>query len=463
MSILTELREYIDSVPFIDTHSHAAGMDTGTPVDDKGGKNLPQLIMNDYLAYLAGSCADVPVPPQKNGGWMLEDAPRHFKGLLPVLDQYRAITTWAVLREGIRELFPFDEEDITEANWEGINAQIVAAYRTYGEREWYRMGIKRVNVVKQNQMATLPYVTDHWDSLPADDRAKQKAFLLPSLILDGYLFSGFASGRPGRERTKELLNMDPKNHAEYLEFVGKAMDLFKAKGGASVKFLINYHRTLYFDENVTDSEAAALFAKAPNNPAPPALSKEEFARLQDNLFWHMIEMARDRGLPAIIHTGYSWPTHWGDPENMHNLFKSPRARGLNVDLCHSGWPHHGGGLIMARTYRNCYFNLCWTPLLSAQLGRHVLGMAIDMLPKNKILTGTDCGSTEGMVGCVIHIRKELAAVLAEKVSQGCFGLDVARRTARAILYDNACEYYGWAPATTGSEQAELTPVDARQG
>jgi predicted TIM-barrel fold metal-dependent hydrolase len=237
--------------------------------------------------------------------------------------------------------------------------------------------------------------------------------------------------------------------------MGKVMDLFKSRGGASVKLHIKYNRTLILDPEITDSEAAALFAKYPDNPAPPRLTPGEFQRLQDNLCWHMMEMARDRGLPLIVHCGYSWPTHWGDPENMHNLFKTPRIRGLNVDLCHSGWPHHGGGMIMARTYRNCYFNLCWTPMLSAQLGRSILGQCIDMLPKNKILTGTDCGSTESMLGTVRHLRSELCAVLLEKIELGYFGLEVAKKSAKAILLDNALEFYNMKHEDIGVPEHEL--------
>src|SRR5690349_17727583 len=81
--MLSELLSYINSIPFIDTHSHIAGFDLGTPVDDKTGRSLPQILMNDYFAYLASSCHDTPVAAAKNGGWKLEDAEEHFKSLLP--------------------------------------------------------------------------------------------------------------------------------------------------------------------------------------------------------------------------------------------------------------------------------------------------------------------------------------------------------------------------------------------
>jgi hypothetical protein len=294
-------------------------------------------------------------------------------------------------------------------------------------------------------MAVLPYVTDHWDALPAAERQAQADLLLPSLILDGYLFAGFSSGAPGRVRSMELLGASPRNHAEYLAFLGNAMDLFKRKGGASVKLLTNYHRTLLFEE-VGDEEAARLFNEGPEKLKADPKRAADFRRLQDNLCWHLLEMARDRGMPLIVHAGYSWPTQWGDPENMHNLFKSPRLKGLNVDICHSGWPHHGGLLIMARTYRRCYFNLCWTPMLSASLGRHVLEMCIDMLPMNKILFGTDCGATEHMVGVANFMRSELCVVLEKKIADGQFDIDTARNIARAILLENPCEFYGMSSA-----------------
>lgn len=443
MKTSPELREFVASIPFIDTHSHVAGFDFGTPLDDRGGKSLPQLLLNDYLLYMSGSCHDASLEPAGGGAWKVEDAESHFRAILPLIDRYRALTTWATFREGIRWLHPFSEPDIGLNNWHAINESVVRAYRTHGERAWHRATCAAARIVKQNQMVVLPYVTDHWDGLPAKERQLQADLILPSLVLDGYLFTGFASGAPGRERSKELLGVDPRTHGEYLDFVGRAMDLFKQKGGWSVKLLTNYHRTLFFEE-VPDSEAVSLFAMGPEKLKADPARAGEFRRLQDNLCWHMLEMARDRGLPLIVHTGYSLPSSWGDPENMHNLFRSRRLAGLKIDLCHSGWPHEGGTMLMARTYRNCYFNICWTPMLSASLGRRVLEECIDMVPMNKILAGIDAGSIEHMMGVAEFMRSELCWVLEKKMSDGQFDLAVAQRVAQAILYDNAREFYAFA-------------------
>ena len=432
---ITQLKDFINSVPFIDTHSHMAGFDEGSPVDDRGGRSLPQIIANDYLSYLASSCIELPAPPGP-GGWRVENAEDHFRALLPLLDVCRGLSTYAALREGIRELHPFEGEDISPDNWEALNDSIVAAYRTHGERAWQRRACERAGVIRQTQMCVLPYVTDHWEALPPEEREAQRRLLLPSLIMDGYLFTGFDAAAPGRERTMEILGMRPATHAEYLDFCNAALDLFKGKGGRSVKFLTAYHRTLRFGA-CTDADAVPLFAQGPEN-----LPGEKLARLQDNLFVHLVRMARDKGLPAIFHTGYTTPTEWGNPEHLLPLFRDPELRGLKVDVSHSGWPNVGGALIMARAYRGCYFNLCWTPLLSPSLGHRVLSEALDMVPMNKILLGTDCGSAEMFLGTVRLIRSQLFEVLSEKCAQGQFGLKVAKRIASALLKDNAAEFYG---------------------
>jgi len=431
-----ELKTYIDSLAFIDTHSHVAGFDFGTPVDDKAGKSLPGILFNDYLLYLTDASGEVPEGMHGKSEWRVDDAERDWRMIQPVLDRMRATTSYITIREGIRELHPFDEPDITDANWRRINDSIVAAYRKHGERAWHRMALDRCGVILQNQMAVLSYVCDHYDSLPPAEREAQKKFLMPSLILDGHLFTGFSSGKPSRLRAMELVGMQPKTHVEYVEFCRKSIDLFAERGGKSVKLLTAYHRTLRFEE-VPDDEAATLYAEGPET-----LRGAKLQRLQDNLCYHLLERAKDRGLPLIVHTGYNCPVEYAKPDDLLPFARSPRLRGLKIDLCHSGWPSEGAAMIFARTYRDVYFNLCWTPVLSRALGRRVLSEAIDIMPMTKVLTGTDCGTVECFVGAVKLIRTQLHEVLTEKIQQKQITLDTAKRFAKCILHDSAADFYG---------------------
>jgi len=431
-----ELRNYIDTLPFFDSHSHMAGFDVGTPLDDKQGRSLPQILVNDYLQYLSGSCCDTTITSDVP----IEQAEEHFRSILPLLDVCRGMTTYTVYREAIRELHPYEGDDIALDNWAAINEQVVRAYQQYGERAWQREVVRRAGVVKQAHMCQLAYVVDHWSSLPEAERAAQAAYLVPCLFIDGYFFGGFDVCHEGRRRSLEILDARPTTHGQYVAFCGQVLDRFIREGGRAVKLVSAYVRTLKF-EDVPDAVAEPLFARGPES-----LEGDDRRRLEDNLLWHLVRMAKDRGLPLLVHTGYTTPTEWGDPEHLLDII----GTGINVALLHSGWPREGGAMLLARSRRNCYFDMCWTPLLSPTLARHIMGMAIDMLPMNKIMIGTDCGSAEAFFGTVKLVRQVLYDVLAEKVHDGQFGTAVARKIARAILHDTAAEFFATKRAETAS-------------
>jgi hypothetical protein len=431
-----KLWNFIRNQPFFDMHSHMAGFDLGGPADDRHEKYLPQILMNDYYAYLAGSCSDIQINPQKFGEWKQIDKQEYMEMVFPVIEKYRALTTHVAYREGIRKLHPFKGADINKENWKPIDRSISAKYKKYGERGWQRKVCKRAGVVRQVHIATLPYVVTHFDSLPPEERKAQKQLLAPSLVLDSYIFAGFQVHKTAYEETKKILNINPSNYNEYLDFCGRAIKLFKERGGTSVKLLAAYSRPLFFEE-VADAHASELFAKGPEN-----ISGQGLKKLQDNLMWHLLEMSLSCRLPLIVHTGYAIPTAWGDPELLLNIIRSPRLSGLKIAVIHSGWPNEGKALILARTFRNCYIDFCWTPILSEDLNKHILGIAIDMVPMNKILIGTDCGTAECFFGTVNLIRRQLYQVLVRKVKSGSFSVEVAMDVAKAILHDNALEFHG---------------------
>src|SRR5215210_7590806 len=110
MTLGMTLRDHIAALPFVDTHSHMAGGDFGTPADDRGGRSLPQVLMHDHLRYLLES--------QGAGGellaayrsWTPDLAASHMALVLPLLDRIRHLTAYAVVRDGVRELYPFPED-----------------------------------------------------------------------------------------------------------------------------------------------------------------------------------------------------------------------------------------------------------------------------------------------------------------------------------------------------------------
>jgi len=429
----------IAACPFYDSHSHMAGMDTGSPLDDHGDMSLAMILGHDYLAYLAGSCSNVSIPLGALSTWENSDHGRQFKAITPLIDACRNMSTYAAFREGIRELHDFKEDDITDANWERLDRSIRETYVRHGERAWQREVLRRCGVKRQVQVCQFPYIAEHWASLPPAERAAQAEVLRPSLVIDGYCYTGLAQNKDFRKWTLEKLNAHPATLKEHEGFCEKVLDSFVAGGGRSVKLLSAYVRTLRF-EPVAESTANRLFLDGPEK-----LSPESLKTLQDYLVVRVLEMALARNLPLIIHTGYSIPLDWGYPEHLLPIFQNPRLKGLKIALAHVGWPRYEAAIVLARTYRNCYFDMSWNPLLSPTSAHRILSEAIDFLPRNKILIGTDTGSAESFCGTARMVRSTLQRALSAKVKERQFSVKEACRFAEHILWRNPNEFFNESP------------------
>ena len=89
-----DFRDAIAALPFVDTHSHMAGGDEGSPLDDRGGRSLPQVLMSDHLRYLLEVQAETPALFQYRA-WKPEDAEAHMAVVLPLLDRVRHTTAYS--------------------------------------------------------------------------------------------------------------------------------------------------------------------------------------------------------------------------------------------------------------------------------------------------------------------------------------------------------------------------------
>jgi len=443
MNNLPYFTELVNEIEMFDAHEHVAGFDWGFCPDDAPIgpthprlKSLPHVLMNDMLLYLTGATG-LDSSKLSTDQWQVEQAPEYWRAIQPVLEEVRHTPVYTFIRRGLKELFGFEGDEIGDDNWEELNDKIVKTYAEKGASQWLSEVAEKANIGAMVQMAHLSYMIEYWPSLEPERRAREKKLLRPALILEPFFFSGFQPDRKlAAEHTMKLMDTYPANYDEHVAWMHAAMKRHKEEGGVAVKFICAYQRSLHF-ENVPDSDAKALYARGPQT-----LDEAQMTRLQDNLVWNLVRMARDLELPIILHTGYSTPTTFGHPEAMFDMVRHPDFASVPFDFAHAGWPHDGAMAIMARTYANVYCGFCGMPNCSPTLATRLMDEMLEIIPANKVLFGIDVGGPEVLYGTTLASREIIAKVLAGKVDSGQISRRAGTTLAHRLLQDNGARLFG---------------------
>jgi predicted TIM-barrel fold metal-dependent hydrolase len=118
---------------------------------------------------------------------------------------------------------------------------------------------------------------------------------------------------------------------------------------------------------------------------------------------------------------------------------------VKFDIFHASYPFARELAVLAKNFPNVYPDLCWVHILSPTAARTILSEWLDLVPSNKILAfGGDYRFVEGVYGHVVLARRNVAAVLEEKVASSEIELRQALYLASRLLRENAREVYGLA-------------------
>lgn len=235
-----------------------------------------------------------------------------------------------------------------------------------------------------------------------------------------------------------------------------------AKQIVGVKIGLAYQRTLDF-EKTTYAEADEVFNRIyrtrtfgrkevmpyPGRPiatyAPEGMSFEEAKPLQDYVVHRIIRLAERYGLPVQIHTGIQEGNENivsnSNPTLLTDLIREYQK--VKFDIFHASYPYARELAVLAKNFPNVYPDLCWVHVISPTAARAILSEWLDLVPSNKILGfGGDYRFVEGVYGHVVLARRNVAAVLEEKVSSSEIELRQALYLACRLLRENAKELYG---------------------
>ncbi len=268
---------------------------------------------------------------------------------------------------------------------------------------------------------------------------------------------------PVRRFSEFLYTRDRTTLEELEKQIGRPIHNFKAMVSAlkaefertpdivGVKIGLAYTRPIYF-EKVTFSAAEEAFNeiykttrfreyanediwKMVNEP----IANESLRVVQDYLVHVMIQEGTKKGLPIQIHTGLQEGNENivanSHPELLTNLFMEYKE--ARFDVFHGGWPYCEVLGSLAKNFPNVYIDMCWMHIISPSKSRTALSNWLDEVPANKIMGfGGDYLFVEGAYGHSVIARENVAHVLAEKVDDGVYRMDQAKKYARWLLRDN---------------------------
>jgi len=341
---------------------------------------------------------------------------------------------YRVILEAFRDLYGLkSDEKLSDANIAAVSERMAAAHRTPG---WYDEVLrKRANV------AHIVWLGSDSGS-PADVPAP---WYHSVWNIDGLVF---VSGQDTKTKewaidgVRKRFGAKLRTLKDMETLIGREIDGFFARGGAALKSTAAYYRTLDFDDTVPRSRAAGVFAKVANHERVPAAEQRA---LEDYLMTRVLTAVARNKKPIQFHTGnqQNWNTVANStPLGLNRLLVTGKWWDVKFVVLHGGYPYTREAIMMTRYFGNCYLDLAWMVLFSPSAAHSALAEALDIVPADRLLMGSDTANLEEMYGTIKFTRRVLANVLAGKVRGGFLTEGVALSLARRVLHDNGMALYG---------------------
>ena len=272
------------------------------------------------------------------------------------------------------------------------------------------------------------------DAIAAQDLDHKLFIRREEMLLRNYLRSAGSSALP-------------PSFDEYLAFVSRMIDGWKAQGAVALKFELAYLRDLHIGNPPKESadHVYTLYARS-SQPAP-----DEYKTLEDYVFHHIAEEAGRLELPVHFHCSVGGGSYFreanADPLALEPVFNDPSLRKTKFVMLHGGWPFasNAAALILKP---NVFVDISAFMYLAypSQAARAVR-LYVEAAPE-KVLYGSDASPFGGDVGWEEtawigsrNAREELGLALTHMVEDGEITHDRAKEIARMVMRDNARHLY----------------------
>ncbi len=354
-----------------------------------------------------------------------ENDAERWRRLRAVLARGRNVSTWRHTIVTYRGLFGLDGDDLTDDNWEALNARIIADTARPG---WYDY-VTRERCNLATQVRNVPWYED-WE--PEYFTAVLR--MEPALRLYQAAEREHLAAHLGRELgdlTALRLGL-----ADYL-------DSYVQRGAIGIKLAQAYWRSLKH-EQVPEATAAAIYARAVRGEE---LSAADVTAFEDYVVWFLAGLCADYRLIFQIHTGIqgNW-CHVPDSDPLLLLELIRAHRSVRFDLFHAGYPYSREIGMVGKHYPNVWLNACVAYIYTMAGTRQALAEWIDLVPMERLLGfGSDVVWPEFIYGHLVMARNCIADVLVEKVERDFLSKAAALDAVHWLLHDAPARLYGLPP------------------
>jgi uncharacterized protein len=217
-----------------------------------------------------------------------------------------------------------------------------------------------------------------------------------------------------------------------------------ADNAVGVKIGIAYFRRLNFDKTTIEI-ANQLFSKKIGDKK---LSEIEEKKLQDYLFWYIVDLATKNRLPVKFHTGHQAMNNFMNFENvMFNPVDCATLCRLSPEtkfiFFHISYPYYEPMISLTKHYSNAIIDMCWSWTINPIASIDFLKKHIMTSPINKIMVfGGDELYVENIIGHAKLARKGISIALSELVKDKWISETDSIVIAEKIMWKNAVDIYG---------------------
>ena len=417
--MINEIYEYIKGIQIIDTHEHLPHFESARARHD---------VLSEYLRHYFS--VDL-----ISAGLLRKDYWRVCGNELTIMEKWNIVEKYwdAARHTGYGQALEISVRDIYGID--GIRRETIQALNDAYMKSYEEEHLKKVLKDMCNIKVS---ILDSGGDAPFDTKYYIVANNIGSLV----------SPRSGRDMKalEEQTGVTISTFENYLRACEIRIEKYN-QVSPILKCALAYSRSIDFSKT-TKQEAELAFNALLGSGYYIHREEQTYSvnpTLSNYLFRYIIGLARDRGMIMQIHTGIqegngnilinSKPTH------LNEIFLE--FRDMRFDIFHIGYPYHLELGTLCKMFPNVHIDMCWAHIISPVTSRKVLSEWLELIPYTKINGfGGDYCLVDGVYGHQYMARRNIAAALSEKVSDGLFNVDEACRIGKAILYDNPARIFG---------------------